>query len=390
MNGCPRCGGASRCGPGVLPRVRDTSPRGRRGRCAARNALGLDHPRDGGARRRPCRRGARRCDDGRPKRRGSAGDGNGWLCHPPCFQHTAASFRGWRRRRRGVAGGRGWMDDRARHASTDRRPASSGSSSAEGRRSRPFPGGDSRLLAVRQLASGVLVGVHGHLRIRSRGDERFATCAAIRPYSNGPPNRSLRAPALPLSATGDPDFVTEPKSRYTPRCGASKQSIFRLQRAILRGVGRSLEDHIAQLRSCMYQYSRAIYRSIKSLIDPYADRGTQLEYRRAVLCECEQTMERLAEDPHYFARPDRALFADIRRYFPITAQAQVAWAVREGRRSGDGIHRAPDRDGHAGRRSVPLPRDDAQGQGVPADAASGAGLLPVPSASRTTRRRAAA
>ena len=80
----------------------------------------------------------------------------------------------------------------------------------------------------------------------------------------------------------------------------------------------------------MYQYSRAIYRSIKDLIDPYADRSTQLEYRRSVLCECEQTMERLAEDPHYFARPDRALFADIRRYFPITAQAQVAWAVHEG------------------------------------------------------------
>jgi hypothetical protein len=80
----------------------------------------------------------------------------------------------------------------------------------------------------------------------------------------------------------------------------------------------------------MYQYSRAIYRSIKDLIDPYADRVTQLEYRRVVLGECEQTMERLAADPHYFARPDRALFADIRRYFPITSQAQVAWSVREG------------------------------------------------------------
>jgi hypothetical protein len=80
----------------------------------------------------------------------------------------------------------------------------------------------------------------------------------------------------------------------------------------------------------MYQYSRAIYRSIKDLIDPYAERAVQIESRRAVLCECEQTMERLAEDPHYFARPDRALFADIRRYFPITAQARVAWSVREG------------------------------------------------------------
>ena len=79
----------------------------------------------------------------------------------------------------------------------------------------------------------------------------------------------------------------------------------------------------------MYQYSRAIYRSIKDLIDPYASREEQLDYRRSVLIECERTMARLADDPHYFARPDRALFADIRRYFPITAQAQVAWSVQE-------------------------------------------------------------
>ena len=91
-----------------------------------------------------------------------------------------------------------------------------------------------------------------------------------------------------------------------------------------------IEEYAAQLQACMYQYSRAIYRSIKDLIDPYVAPELHLEYRRAVLEQCEQTMERLAEDPHYFARPDRALFADIRRYFPITAQAQVAWAVREG------------------------------------------------------------
>ena len=80
----------------------------------------------------------------------------------------------------------------------------------------------------------------------------------------------------------------------------------------------------------MYQYSRAIYRSIKDLIDPYADRETQLESRHAVLVACEHTMERLAHDPLYFAKPDRALFQDIRRHFPITAQAQVAWAVQKG------------------------------------------------------------
>ena len=84
------------------------------------------------------------------------------------------------------------------------------------------------------------------------------------------------------------------------------------------------------LQQSMYQYSRAIYRSIKDLVDPYVDSKTHLTYRREVLNECQQTMARLAEDPLYFAKPDRALFQDIRRYFPITAQAEVAWAVQEG------------------------------------------------------------
>ena len=90
-----------------------------------------------------------------------------------------------------------------------------------------------------------------------------------------------------------------------------------------------MDDQAAQLRSCMYQYSRAIYRSIKDLIDPYATREERIGYRREVLAECERTMTRLAEDPHYFARPDRALFADIRRYFPITAQAQVGQEIAQ-------------------------------------------------------------
>ena len=91
-----------------------------------------------------------------------------------------------------------------------------------------------------------------------------------------------------------------------------------------------IEERTLQLQHCMYQYSRAIYRSIKDLIDPYADSAVQLESRRSVLTACEQTMERLAKDPLYFAKPDRALFQDIRRHFPITAQAEVAWAVQKG------------------------------------------------------------
>ena len=91
-----------------------------------------------------------------------------------------------------------------------------------------------------------------------------------------------------------------------------------------------IEERTLRLQSCMYQYSRAIYRSIKDLVDPYADPETRMASRRDVLMACEQTMERLARDPMYFAKPDRALFQDIRRYFPITAQAEVAWAVQEG------------------------------------------------------------
>src|SRR3954454_7792274 len=94
-----------------------------------------------------------------------------------------------------------------------------------------------------------------------------------------------------------------------------------------------MDERILHIQNCMYQYSRAIYRSIKDLVDPYVDDQTQLEYRREGLAACESTMERLARDPQYFAKPDRALFQDIRRYFPITAQAQVAWAVSEGVRA---------------------------------------------------------
>ena len=91
-----------------------------------------------------------------------------------------------------------------------------------------------------------------------------------------------------------------------------------------------MHEHTLRRQSCMHQYSRAIYRSIKDMISPYADVETKLRSRRAVLDACEQTVERLAKDPLYFGKPERALFQDIRRYFPITAQAQVAWAVSEG------------------------------------------------------------
>src|SRR3972149_2859676 len=100
-----------------------------------------------------------------------------------------------------------------------------------------------------------------------------------------------------------------------------------------------MDDHAAQLRSCMYQYSRAIYRSIKDLIDPYADKTTQLEYRRAVLCECEQTMERLAADPHHLARAHRAPFPTAAS--PAATRRRARARLANARRSPDGTTARP-------------------------------------------------
>jgi hypothetical protein len=151
-----------------------------------------------------------------------------------------------------------------------------------------------------------------------------------------------------------------------------------------------IEERTLQLQHCMYQYSRAIYRTVKDMIDPYGDRDSQLDSRRAVLMACEQTMERLAKDPLYFAKPDRALFQDIRRYFPITCQAEVAWAVTQGINAATQFIEeqieAGALDGGVRRRHRPLPRHHPQGQAVPAHAAAGPRLLPVAPASRSQGR----
>src|SRR3954464_13576569 len=157
-----------------------------------------------------------------------------------------------------------------------------------------------------------------------------------------------------------------------------------------------MDERILHIQHCMYQYSRAIYRSIKDLIDPYVDQETQLEYRREVLAAPEGTMQRLAADPHYFAKPDKALFQDIRRYFPITVQAQVAWAVsplphaavsfveeqiEAGAFDGGGrrgrLRRGAPTERRVRRRGRPLSGADAQGQGMPAHIISRTRLLSV-------------
>ena len=73
----------------------------------------------------------------------------------------------------------------------------------------------------------------------------------------------------------------------------------------------------------MYQISRSIYRELEAdIIEDrlHADGPTNHE---RVLHACETAVHRLTTDRHYFARPSRTLFNDIRAFFPMSAQLHV-------------------------------------------------------------------
>jgi hypothetical protein len=73
----------------------------------------------------------------------------------------------------------------------------------------------------------------------------------------------------------------------------------------------------------MYQFSRAIYRELAPQILAPAPGASPTTNHVAVLRACEAAITRLATDRHYFARPARTLFLDIRSYFPMTAQSHA-------------------------------------------------------------------
>jgi hypothetical protein len=76
----------------------------------------------------------------------------------------------------------------------------------------------------------------------------------------------------------------------------------------------------------MFQFSRAIYRELAR--DIQAPPGCASKGHEEVLKACERNLERLATDRHYFAKPARTLFSDIRPYFPMAAQAKVLHVVQ--------------------------------------------------------------
>ena len=72
----------------------------------------------------------------------------------------------------------------------------------------------------------------------------------------------------------------------------------------------------------MYQFSRAIYRELARDIDGSVTVRGACAHEH-VLRSCEATIERLVSDRHYFARPSRTLFNEIRTCFPMRAQSRI-------------------------------------------------------------------
>jgi hypothetical protein len=76
----------------------------------------------------------------------------------------------------------------------------------------------------------------------------------------------------------------------------------------------------------MYRFSRAIYRVLADDILETPP-GQHPSNQACVLRACESAVERLATDRHYFARPARTLFNDVRMYFPMPEQRRVYCVV---------------------------------------------------------------
>jgi hypothetical protein len=71
-----------------------------------------------------------------------------------------------------------------------------------------------------------------------------------------------------------------------------------------------------------------MYRELAGEIAESDFHASDVSNHERVLRACEAAVERLATDRHYFARPARTLFNDIRTYFPVCSQHRV-WLVVE-------------------------------------------------------------
>src|SRR5262245_51190293 len=82
----------------------------------------------------------------------------------------------------------------------------------------------------------------------------------------------------------------------------------------------------------MYQFSRSIYRELAPAIRGRDDQGCVIDEadaaaHQAVLKACEETLQRLASDRRYFAKPSQTLFGDVREHFALNDQVRVYMVI---------------------------------------------------------------
>ena len=75
----------------------------------------------------------------------------------------------------------------------------------------------------------------------------------------------------------------------------------------------------------MYRFSRSIYRELAPRVIETQHGGKPP--RQQLLEACEATVERLAHDRRYFARPARSLFSEVRTHFAISDQRYVYMVI---------------------------------------------------------------
>ena len=77
----------------------------------------------------------------------------------------------------------------------------------------------------------------------------------------------------------------------------------------------------------MYRFSRSIYRELApDILEDRPGHAGPSNHER-VLRACEAAVYRLGTDWHYFAKPTKTLFNDIRIYFPMSAQHRAYLVV---------------------------------------------------------------
>ena len=182
------------------------------------------------------------------------------------------------------------LDDRASFRPAGGRSPGGGRQCRGGPQRRAAARRHPQLVALREPQARLLRRLPRRLRLRAGGDEACsgpAACSAWPTCARSHPSRldkqdwhvrMRKRTAQQTACSVSLSALTRISSRlcntsgspYTFGCGGEFVH-FRLERDFRGAMTAQMEAQLAQLQACMYQYSRAIYRSIKDLIDPYSD-----------------------------------------------------------------------------------------------------------------------